>query len=232
MPLPVPKPPWEDVSMDFVLGLPRTQRNKDSIMVVVDRFSKMAHFIPCHTTYDDVQIADLYFKEVVCLHGIPRTMVSDCDTKFLSHFWLTLWRKMGTRLNFSSSSHPQTDRQTEVTNRTVGTLLHALITKKPTQWEELLPHANFAYYRVPHKTTGLSPFAIVYGCNPLTPIDLAPFTSQTMFSFDANERAQEIKRIHEQVHDRITKMNEKVKSRMHKQQKHVQFEVGDLLWYT
>ena len=123
---------------------------------------------------------------------------------------------MGTRLNFSSSSHPQTDGQTEVTNRTLGTLLRALITKKPTQWEELLPHAEFAYNRVPHKTTGLSLFAIVYGCNPLTPIDLAPFTSQTNFSYEANERAQEIKRLHEQVHDRISKMNEQVKSRMDK----------------
>ena len=193
MPLPVPKAILEDVSMDFVLGLPRTQRNKDSIMVVVDLFSKMAHFIPCHTTYDTVQIADLYFKEVVHLHGIPRTMVSDRDTKFLSHFWLTLWRKIGKRLNFTSSSYPQTNGQTKVTNRTLGTLLRALITKKPIQWEELLTHAEFAYNRVPHKTTGLSPFAIVYGCNPLTPINLAPFTSQTKFSYEANERAQEIR---------------------------------------
>ena len=112
MSLPVPKAAWDDVITDFALGLPRTQRNKDSIMVVVNRFSKMAHFIPCHTTYDAVQIADLYFKEIVQLHGISRTMVSDRDTKFLSRFWLTLRRKMGTRSNFRSSSHPKTDRQT------------------------------------------------------------------------------------------------------------------------
>ena len=148
-PLPVPKAQWEDVSMDFVLRLPRIQRNKDSIMVVVDRFSKMEHFVPCHTTYDAVQIADQYFKEIVRLHSIPRTMVSDRDTKFLSHFWLTLWRKMGMRLNFSSSSHPQTDGLTEVTNHTLGTLLCALINKKATQREELLPHAEFAYNQVP-----------------------------------------------------------------------------------
>ena len=72
--------------MNSVLGLPRTQQNKDSIMVVVDRFSKMVHFFLCHTIYDAVQIADFYFKEIVRLHGIPRTMVSDQDTKFLSHF--------------------------------------------------------------------------------------------------------------------------------------------------
>ena len=150
MPLPVPSVPWEDISMEFVLGLPRTKKWRDSIFVVVDRFSKMAHFIPCHKSGDVANVVDLFFGEIIRLHSVANTIVSDHDTKFLSHFWRCLWAKLGTKLVFNTTCHPQTDGQTEVVNRMLSTMLRAVLKNNKKMWEECLPHIEFAYNRSLH----------------------------------------------------------------------------------
>ncbi|KAH9780520.1 hypothetical protein KPL71_008110 [Citrus sinensis] len=207
-PLPIPSAPWTDISMDFVLGLPRYIQGKDSIFVVVDRFSKMAHFIPCHKMDDASNVADIFFREIVRLHGMPRTIVSDRDAKFLSYFWKILWAKLGTKLLFSTTCHPQTDGQTEVMNRTLSTLLRAIIKKNIKTWEDCLPLVQFAYNRFVHSATKYSPFEIVYGFNPLTPLDLTPLPVSEHVNLDGKKKAEIVKQIHEKAKFNIERRTE------------------------
>ncbi|KAK1602151.1 hypothetical protein QYE76_017194 [Lolium multiflorum] len=229
-PLPAPTTPWEDISMDFVLGLPRTKRGHDSIFVVVDRFSKMSHFIACHKSDDASHIANLFFREIVRLHGVPKTIVSDRDVKFMSYFWKTLWRKLGTKLLFSTTCHPQTDGQTEVVNRTLSQLLRSMIKKNLKEWEECLPHVEFAYNRAVHSTTELCPFEVVYGFKPITPLDLLPLPIHERVNMEASKRADFVKKIHVKTKELIEKKGKSNAARKNKKRKEMLFKPGDLVW--
>ena len=175
-PLPILDMPWVDISKDFILGFRKTFKGMDSIFVVVAHF-KMAHFIPCHKVDDACHIANLFFKEVVRLHGLPKSKVFDIDFKFLSHLWKKLWGKISTKLLFSTAFHPQIDSQTKVINRILAQMLRCLISGNPRVLEDLLLHIEFAYNRVVNFTTSHTPFEVVYEFNPLTPLtplDLLP----------------------------------------------------------
>jgi len=197
---------------------------------MVDRFSKMTHFIPCNKTNDASHITELYFKEVMRLHDVPRSIISDQDTKFLSHFWVTLWKTVGTKLKYSTMCQPKTNGETEVTNRTLGTLLQALIKLQSKAWDLLLPHAEFAYNKAPSKDTGLSPFKVVYGLDPLAPLDLVLRPQDHKPSADAEQRIEDIKKLHEQVRARIEKSNLSYQVQANKHMKLKVFQPGDLVW--
>ncbi|XP_017255857.2 transposon Ty3-I Gag-Pol polyprotein isoform X1 [Daucus carota subsp. sativus] len=229
-PLPTPSFPWNDVSMDFVVGLPRTQKRTDSVMVVVDRYSKMAHFVPCRKAMDASHVAELYFKEIFRLHGVPRSITSDRDTKFMGHFWRTLWKKIGTELRFSTAYHPETDGQTEVVNRSLGNLLRCFAGDKPKQWDLVLPFAEFAYNNSKNRTTQLSPFEVVGGLSPNTVLDLAPIPNPKKASAKAEEMVERIKEIHEQVRDHIEASNLKYKAAADIHRRKVIFKEGDNVW--
>ena len=229
-PLPIPSEPWVDLSMDFLLVLPRTRSGRDSIFVVVDRFSKMAHFIPCHKMDDASHVANLFFREVVRLHGMPRTIVSDKDAKFLSYFWKTLWCKLGTTLLFSTICHSQTDGQTEVVNRALSTLLRAIIKKNIKTWEDYLPYVEFAYNRTIHSTTKFSPFEIVYGFYPLTPLDLSPLPMSMHVNLDNKKKAEFVKKIHEKARLNIERRTKQYAKQANRGHRHVVFEPRDWVW--
>jgi hypothetical protein len=224
MPLPVPSSPWLDISMDFVLGLPRTKKGRDNIFVVVDRFSKMAHFISCHKTDDASIVAELIFRDN------SATIVSGRDAKFLSHFWRSLWNKLGTKLMFSTTCHPQTDGQTEVVNRTLSTMLRAILDKNLRHWEDCLPHVEFAYNHATHSSTKMCPFKIVYGYIPRAPIDLISLNAVSTPHVDVVAHVEQMITIHEQTKQNIAATNAKNQVTGSKGRKLVTFEPGDMVW--
>lgn len=179
-PLPVPRKRWADVSMDFITKLPpAADSGYDAIMVVVDRLSKMAHFIPCRSNLTAHDAADLYLQHVFRLHGMPRSIVSDRDKLFTSNLWQRLFQRLGTRLNMSSGYHPQTDGQTERMNRTLEEMLRAYcgMHDRQSHWERYLPLVEYAYNSTPQTATKRSPFYLCYGEEPLSPVDLVSETA-------------------------------------------------------
>ena len=152
-PLPVPSHPWESISMDFVGGLPMSRRGHDYLYVVVDRFSKMCILMPCKKQVTAEQAASLFFQHVWVHFGLPTSIISDRDSRFLGEFWTKLWCMMETKLKRSTAFHPQTEEQTEVVNRTVVHLLRGYCNKHPNLWDEQIQYVQHAYNRAMHSST-------------------------------------------------------------------------------
>ncbi|XP_073133926.1 uncharacterized protein [Henckelia pumila] len=152
-PLHIPTWKWEDVTMDFVIGLPITQRRMNSIWIIVDRLTKSAHFLPVRNNFSMNQYAELYIREVVRLHGVPARIISDRDPRFTSNFWKSLHHGLGTKLAFSTAFHPQTDGQSERVIQILEDLLRACMIDFEGNWESKLPLLEFTYNNNedPHK---------------------------------------------------------------------------------
>jgi hypothetical protein len=161
-PLPIPEWKWEVVTMDLITKLPRTNKQHDSIMVVVDKLTKAAHFIPGKLTHKAMNIVDVYMREIARLHGIPKTIVSDRNPKFTSKFWKGLFNRFGTNLNFSTSYHLETDGQAERVNQVIEYMLRMYVMDKPSKWEDYLHLVEFAYNNGYQASLKMSPFEALY----------------------------------------------------------------------
>ncbi|PNY02508.1 retrotransposon-related protein [Trifolium pratense] len=155
-PLPIPNAIWEDLSLDFITGLPKS-KGYTAVLVFVDRLSKYSHFILLKHPYTAKSIAELFVKEIVRLHGIPSSIISDRDPLFVSHFWMELFKLQGTKLKMSSAYHPETDGQTEVLNRCLESYLRCFASEQPRNWSHWIPWAEYWYNTTYHVSIGKHP---------------------------------------------------------------------------
>jgi hypothetical protein len=194
-PLQIPHWKWDEIGMDFIVSLPRTRTGYDSIWVVVDCLTKEAHFIPVKTTYNIAVLAELYMSRIVCLHGVPKKIVSDRGTQFTSHFLQQLHEALGTHLKFSSAYHPQKDGQTERTNQILEDMLRACALQDKIGWDKRLLYAEFSYNNRYQASLKMSPFEALYGRNCRTPLHLDQPGERQVFGPDILLEAKENIRI-------------------------------------
>jgi hypothetical protein len=213
--------------MDFIVGLPRTRAGYDSIWVVVDRLTKVAHFVPMKTTYTGATLAELYMSRIVCLHGVPKKIVSDRGTQFTSHFWQQLQEALGTHLNFSSAYHPQTDGQTERTNQILEDMLRACALQDKSGWDKRLPYAEFSYNNSYQASLKMSPFQALYGWSCRTPLHWDQPGERQVFGPDILLEAEEnIKMVWENL--KIAQSRQR--SYADRRRRELSFEVGDYVY--
>ena len=213
--------------MDFVNGLPRTKKGHNSIWVIVDRLTKVTHYLPVRTNYDGEKLAQLYVSNIVKLHGVPSRIVSDRGTQFTSSFWKGLHEAMGTKLDFSSAYHPQTDGQTERVNQVMEDMLRACVLTYGKDWEQSLPYAEFSYNNSYQASLGMSPFEALYGRKCRTPLMWSEVGEHTIVRpaliKEAEEKVTEIR-------EKLKAAQSRQKSYADKKRREVNFSKGDFVY--
>lgn len=171
-PIKVPTRRWAQISMDFITGMPETDKGNNSIWTIVDYVSKMSHMIPIRDSTSTHELANLFMHEIVRHHGIPDKIISDRDSKFTSDVWTEFCKQFKIQRALSTAWHPQSDGQTERIHRTLEQSLRTLISADEKEWETLLPCVELAYNCSKHSSTLLTPFEVMVGENPKRMQDL------------------------------------------------------------
>jgi hypothetical protein len=194
--LPIPTWKWENNSMDFIMGLPKTAKGFDSIWVIIDRLTKIAHFLPIKTKYPVVAYAELYIARILSLLGVPKTIVSDRGPQFVSKFWSELHKSLGTKLLHSLAYHPQTSGQIERVNSIFEDMLRACVLDFSQKCSDCLPLVEFSYNNSYQESIKMAPFEALYGRRCRTPLNWSEPRERWFFMPDmVKEMEEKVQRI-------------------------------------
>ncbi|CAA0831291.1 Unknown protein, partial [Striga hermonthica] len=211
-------------TMDFVTGLPRSSEHHDAFWVVVDRLTKVAHFLPVSMKMSLDKLAAIYTHGFIRLHGVPVTIVSDRDPRFVSRFWHNLHEAMGTKLEFSSAYHPETDGQSERTIQTLEDMLRAFVVDRGAKWESLLPYAEFEYNNSYHSSIQMAPYEALYGSKCRSPLYWDDVGERRVLGPKMiEETAEQV----ELIRQRLRTAQSQQKSSADHHRRDIQFEVGE-----
>jgi len=230
-PIPLSDRRWQQITIDFIAGIPTTANYEyDMIMVVVDRLSKYAHFIPCYTTCSAKDIAWLFYHNIIRLHGVPEAIISDRDVRFNSEFWKSLCKQLGTEIRLSTAFHPQADGQTERVNRILIELLRSMVDEAQSDWDDHLTSCEVAYNTSVHAGTQHSPYYLNHGEEMRKPIDfIAPSTSHHT---DTDSLLAKLHSSLDRAKQHLLAAQQKQAEYANTHRRHVSFNVGDRVWLS
>ena len=225
-PLPIPERVWEDISIDFITGLPRS-RGFEAILVVVDHLTKYCHFVPLKHPYTAKALAEIFVRGVVRLHGVPNSVVSDRDPLFMSLLWKEFFKMQGTKLKIGTAYHPQMNGQTKVTNRCLEMYLRCFITDQPKTWLIWMPWAEFWFNTTYHGSTRMTPFEAVYGRQPLKlGLVVQGEVRVEVVQQDLIERDEALR----QLKSHLLRAHDRMRAQANKHRKERYFVVGDFIF--
>ncbi|KAJ0853490.1 putative nucleotidyltransferase, Ribonuclease H [Helianthus annuus] len=215
---------WEQISMDFITGLPWTSKGHDMIWVIVDRLTKSAHFLPIREKDSTAKLAEIYLNEIVARHGVPTSIISDRDGRFVSRIWQSFQESIGSRLDLSTTFHPQTDRQSEGTIQTLEDMLRACVMDLGGNWDTYLPLVEFSYNNSYHTSIKATPYEALYGRKCRSPLCWVEVGDKQLIG---PELVQETTEKIAKIRDRIKAARNRQKSYADRRRKPLSFEVGD-----
>jgi transposase InsO family protein len=187
----IPTWKWEDISMDFVVGLPKTSKGYDSIWVIVDRLIKTVHFLPVKTDHLVIVNAQLYIACILSLHGVLTTIVLDQGPQFAYKFWEELHKSLGTTLLHSLAYHPETSGKTERVNQILEDMLRVCVLQFPQKWDDCLSLAKFSYNNSYQESIKMAPFEALYGRRCRTPLNWSEPGERWFFKPDLVKETEE-----------------------------------------